>query len=92
MSAAPITLYSVVSFGCNSGFNDMYPPHTRLFRDREEAYRHYAEMKQDIMEDGNPFSVYDDFVTKNTEAILQWGAGDGGAKRPVGAIIAKHVL
>jgi hypothetical protein len=84
------TMYSVVSFGCNSGHNDMYSPRTTLFHDREKAYAYYLKLKSEVTGcEYISYEMYDDFSTKDTECVIQSGED---AKRPVGVSITKHIV
>lgn len=74
-------VYVVIEFGCNSGYNDMYPPSAKVFGDKEKAYEYYESKKKWL--DKSHVKVYKD---KDGETTIESG-GDEGAKRPEGVSI-----
>lgn len=89
-------IYIVTEFGCNSGHNDMYTPDSSLFENREEAYKYYTNIKDEIIKEKVDYNI--DFwidynlKDKDGECIIQKGIDDSGAKRPIGVMIKKFLL
>lgn len=88
-------IYIVTEFGCDSGYNDMYTPKNSLFENREEAYKYYTNIKDEIIKDKLEYDIdfWIDYKLKdNGECIIQKGIDKNGAKRPIGVMIKKHLL
>lgn len=81
-----MNIYVVVEFGCNSSYNDMWPPKVQVFIDKDAAMAVYSKLKKGI--EGVPYKEYNN---DNSMTIIQQG-GDEGAKRPEGAMIAVHQI
>lgn len=90
-------VYVVTKFGCNSGYNDMYPPSTKLFMDRDKAYEYYFQCLKPLIEASHeeydhgynvPIQTY---KNEHRECVIQDG-GDDGAKRPVGIQIEEKEI
>jgi len=87
-----IDIYIITEFGCDSGYNDMYTPRVLVFKDREEAYKYYTNVKDKIIKEKVDYDIdfYIDYklrVENNGECIIQKGMDDNGAKRPIGIMI-----
>lgn len=84
-----MSVWVVVEFGCNSSYNDMYPPKVAVFKEesKEEATALYQKRKAEFLRwkgiSGIQYKIYNH---ENGETIIQEG-GDAGAKRPEGASI-----
>ena len=88
-------IYIVTEFGCDSGYNDMYTPSISVFENKEEAYKYYTNIKDEIIKEKVDYDIdfWIDYSLKdNGECIIQKGMDDNGAKRPIGVIIKKHLL
>jgi hypothetical protein len=82
-------IYVVTEFGCNSSHNDMYPPKILVFKNREDAYAHYTNEKNKILQMKEDYGI-DFMLYCKGECIIQCGMDDEhGAKRPIGVMI-KH--
>lgn len=89
-TTATIEMYTVVEFGCNSSYNDMYPPTITAFYNHEEAYMHYMKSKDDIVKMKKLYGIgYTIDEDEDGECIIQDG---DEAKRPVGVKITKHTI
>jgi hypothetical protein len=87
-------VYVVTEFGCNSGYNDMYPPSTKVFMDRDKAYEYYFKCVKPLIEASswNDYNVpIQNYKTKDSECVIQYG-GDEGAKRPEGVKIEEKEI
>ena len=42
-------IYSVIHFGCNSSYNDMWIPHVFVYKSYEEAYSKYTEIYNKLL-------------------------------------------
>ena len=98
-----IELYTVVHFGCNSTPSDMWIPRTRVFTDKDQAYKYYHSIcppynpdkdnddddEDDDEDDYEKSRLYK--LDNGGECIMQvWGYSEGcanRAKRPYGALI-----
>jgi hypothetical protein len=80
-----LCVYVVTEFGCNSSHNDMYPPTTKAFVDKNKAYAYYNRIKARLYSDDPdyPIKVH---VSKDAggESAIQDG---DDVKRPEGAAI-----
>lgn len=89
-------IYIVTEFGCDSGYNDMYTPRNSLFENREEAYKYYTNIKDEIIKEKVEYEIdfWIDYNLKDSdgECIIQKGMDSGGAKRPIGVMIKKYSL
>lgn len=89
-----IDIYVVTEFGCNSGYNDMYSPKNSLFKNKEEAYKYYTNIKDIIIKEKIDYDIdfWIDYTLKNDdgECIIQNGMDHNGAKRPIGIMIKKY--
>lgn len=84
--ATDLHIYVVTEFGCNSSHNDMYPPATKAFMSKEQAYEYYNKIKEELLK-----GYYDDqepiaevIEHKNGETVIQDGEQ---VKRPQGVSI-----
>lgn len=84
-------VYVVTEFGCNSSHNDMYPPTTKAFMSKDQAYEYYNKIKTDLLK-----GYYDDepiaevIEHENGETVIQDGEQ---VKRPQGVSIQwVHVI
>lgn len=91
-----MNIYIVTEFGCNSGYNDMYTPKNLLFKNREDAYKYYTNVKDRIIKDKVDYNIdfWIDYNLKDNdgECIIQKGIDNDGAKRPIGIMIHKYVV
>lgn len=78
----PQEVYIVTSFGCNSGYNEMWPPKSKLFLNAEEAYEYYLSIK--------PIEYIEEGKTEDGSRYAIQNGDD--VKRPDGAIIQKFIL
>ena len=86
-------IYIVTEFGCDSGYNDMYTPRNSIFKNKEEAYKYYTNIKDKIIKEKVDYEIdfWIDYTFKNDgECIIQKGIDNDGAKRPIGVMIKKH--
>lgn len=84
-------LYIVTEFGCNSGYNDMYPPTVTVFTNAEEAYAKFNAMKDEIIHMKEEYDIdYTKYEHNNQISYIQDG-GVEGAKRPTGVSLT-HVV
>jgi hypothetical protein len=82
--------YVVVEFGCNSSSNDMYAPHISVFYNREDAYKLYDKVKDDIKYMREECDIgYDGYSQSDNESVIQCGDGPHAAKRPIGVIVKR---
>lgn len=87
-------VYVVTEFGCNSGYNDMYSPSTKVFMDRDKAYEYYFQCVKPLIEASHDedYNVpIQNYKNKNSECVIQEG-GDEGAKRPEGVKIEEKEI
>lgn len=79
-----LCVYVVTEFGCNSSHNDMYPPTTKAFVDKNKAYAYYNRIKARLYTGG--VESEDVHVSKdaNGESAIQNG---DAVKRPEGVAI-----
>ncbi len=87
-------VYVVTEFGCNSGYNDMHPPSTKVFIDRDKAYEYYFQCVKPLIEASHDkyYNVpIQNYKNKNSECVIQDG-GDEGAKRPLGVKIEEKEI
>lgn len=91
-----IDIYIVTEFGCDSGYNDMYTPKNSLFKNREDAYKYYTNIKDSIIKEKVDYDIdfWIDYNLKDNdgECIIQKGMDNDGAKRPIGVMIQKYVV
>jgi len=91
-----IDIYIVTEFGCDSGYNDMYTPKNSLFKNREDAYKYYTNIKDIIIKEKSDYEI--DFridskdKDKDMECIIQKGIDNNGSKRPIGVMIHKYSI
>lgn len=79
-------VYVVIEFGCNSNYNDMYPPSAKVFQDREKAYSYYQSKKSELGKHHIPKIRVEIYKDKKGETAIEAG-GFEGAKRPCGVSI-----
>ena len=79
-------IYVVIEFGCNSGYNDMYPPSAKVFEDKQKAYSYYQSKKDELGQYYKPKISVEVYKDKNGETAIEPG-GDDGVKRPCGVSI-----
>lgn len=81
----------VTSFGCNSTPNDMYPPTTMVFSNREEAYQHYYNNAPSLTD---TYNRAERTVFEYGECIIQMCGYPqiDRAKRPYGVSITKEKI
>lgn len=79
-------VYVVIEFGCNSSYNDMYPPSAKVFQDKEKAYAYYQSKASQLGKYHTPKIHIEVYKDKNGETAIEAG-GDEGAKRPCGVSI-----
>jgi hypothetical protein len=79
-------VYVVIEFGCNSGYNDMYPPSVKVFEDKEKAYEYYESKKKWMGKIHTPKIRVNVYKDKDGETTIEAGGKDG-AKRPEGVSI-----
>jgi hypothetical protein len=91
-------VYVVTEFGCNSSYNDMYPPYTKVFIDRDKAYEYYFQCVKPLIEASQLHDKYcncgvpiQNYKNKDSECVIQEG-GDDGAKRPLGIKIEEKEI
>lgn len=48
MAETEMNIYVVTEFGCNSSHNDMYPPTTKAFVSKTQAYAYYNKRKAEL--------------------------------------------
>jgi hypothetical protein len=83
-------IYIVTEFGCNSGYNDMYHPSISVFKNYEDAYNFYNNIKNKIIKMKSEYDIdYILYKKKDSECIIQNGIDNNGAKRPIGIIIVQ---
>lgn len=86
--------YVVVKFSCISKRN-MYAPRIRVFYNREDAYKFYDNVKDDIKYMREAWNIgYDCYNHSDDECVIQWGQGrgqgeEGTANSPIGVIIKR---
>lgn len=85
--------YIVTKFGCDSGYNDMLPPEVVIFKNREEAYQYYKNVKDEIIKMKFDYDIdYMLHCVNNKKYIIQKGIDDNGAKRPIGIMIENRSI
>jgi len=87
-------VYVVTEFGCNSSYNDMYPPSTKVFIDRDKAYEYYFQCVKPLIEASHDkyYNVpIQNYQNKDSDCVIQEG-GDDGAKRPLGIKIEEKEI
>jgi hypothetical protein len=65
-------VFVVTEFGCNSGYNDMYPPKVQVFGTKEKAMECYLKLKNEIIKMKEHCNIYE---RENYECIIQKGGG-----------------
>jgi hypothetical protein len=79
-------VYVVTDFGCDSGYNAMWIPQTKVFEDKEKAYAYYQSKKDQLGKYHSP-KIDVKYVNFETgESAIEAG-GPQGAKRPDGVCI-----
>ncbi len=79
-------VYVVTEFGCDSGYNAMWIPKTKVFHDKEKAYAYYQSKKDDLGKVHDPPIVVKYVKWGIGESAIESG-GPQGAKRPDGVCI-----
>ena len=101
-----MNIFIVTEYGCNSSPSDMVTPTSKLFLDYSEAYEHflkvsppidrslayYEELNQCVNTSYNPTGGNNGYIVIESRCQT-YNRGDEDlnyAKRPYGAVIARH--
>jgi hypothetical protein len=91
-------VYTVTEYGCNSSPSSMWPPSVRIFTTYKAAYDYYISVSPSLDEKWEAAEkvVLDRSPDKIGTLEYTCQVGDDGerccAKRPRGAVIARHVV
>ena len=91
-----MNIFIVTEYGCNSSPSDMVTPTSKLFLDYAEAYdrslAYYEELNQCVNTSYDPNSGNNGYIVIESRCQT-YNRGDEDlnyAKRPYGAVIARH--
>ncbi len=79
-------VYVVTEFGCDSGYNAMWIPQTKVFEDKEKAYAYFESKKSQLGKYHYPAIDVKYAKWDTCESAIEAG-GPQGAKRPDGVCI-----
>jgi len=97
-------MFIVTRYGCNSTPSDMWIPTSKIFSNYKDAYAYFLEVapslhdewekaNQYINSNNNPEKMSDEYIViEDRVQTPGYHCGEGGAKRPEGAVIARIII